>query len=283
MMAKIPICILRLFVLVFLLGGSSLQVSIAAEGSYTFAIVPGAPPVTMHKLWTPVIDRLAKETGLKFRLKLYDRMAEFEREISKGEPDFMFSSPIQMVVARQSAGYIPLVRNSKKIDVGLYVRQDSPIRNYEDLNNKKISFVGNKNICSVYMQHQLKHYDKALLFEPEYAGTARNVVFNILLGKVDAGAVLEPDMAFEPEETRKQLREVIATPKFTPHPISAHPRLPVAVREAVKKAMLAIAASADGAEILKPMRLDSMVEANYGNDYRELETIDIKGLTNWGE
>jgi phosphonate transport system substrate-binding protein len=282
-MSTIALHVARFCATVFLLIGASFQAFAASGDVYTFALVPGAPPVTMHKLWSPVIERLAKETGFEFRLKIFDRMADFERVIAKGDPDFIFSSPIQLVVARQSAGYVPLVRDSKLIEVGLFVRQDSPIRSLGDIDGKTISFVGNKNVCSVYMKHQLMSYGKKLSFEPEYAGTARNVVFNVLLGKVDAGAVLSPDMQFESEDTRKQLRQVIATPKFTPHPISAHPRVPPPVREAVKKALLSIAASKDGAELLKPMRLDGLIEANYQRDYRELEDIDIRGLTNWGE
>jgi hypothetical protein len=30
------------------------------------------------------------------------------------------------------------------------------------------------------------------------------------------------------------------------------------------------------------MRLDDLVEADYDKDYRALEKIDIKGMTNWG-
>lgn len=282
-MSNFTLHLLRMVASVFTLSVASLQPAAAAGEVFFLGVVPGAPPVTMHKLWTPVVDRLSKETGFEFRLKVYDRMAEFEREIGHGVPDFIFSSPIQLVIARQSAGYIPLVRDSKLIEIGLFVRQDSPIHSIDDLSGKKISFVGNKNICSVYMQHQLMAYGKKLTFEREYAGSSRNVVLNVLLGKVDAGAVLSPDMQFEPEDTHKQLREVLATPKFTPHPFSAHPRVPAAVRQAVKKAMLDIASSPDGAEILKPMRLNNMVEANYQKDYSKLEEIDIKGLTNWGE
>jgi phosphonate transport system substrate-binding protein len=233
-------------------------------------------------MWTPVIERLSKDTGIAFRLKFFDQMAEFEREIWSGTPDFIYASPIQTVVARQGARYIPLVRDSKLADIKLYVRQDSPIRSVDDLDKKQISFVGNKNICSVYMQHELKSYGRDLTFAQNYAGSTKNVILNVLMGKVDAGAVFASELEREPAESRAQLREVASTPKFAPHPISAHPRVPAQDRAAVKKAMLKLAATNEGEALLRPMRLDDLVEADYDKDYRALEKIDIKGMTNWG-
>jgi len=255
----------------------------AADASYTFAVLPGAPPVTISKRWTPVIERLTKETGLEFRLKYFERMADFEREIWSGNPDFIYASPIQTVVAHQGPGYIPLVRSNVLADITLYVRKDSPVRDVADLAGKTISFVGNKNICSAYMQHELSHYGQDFSFEREYAGSTRNVIINVLLGKTAAGAVFTSEMERETPETRAQLRGVIATPKFSPHPISAHPRVAPAARTAVQQALIRIAAEPDGPELFKPLRLDNLIEANYDRDYRKLETIDIKTLTNWGE
>lgn len=275
-------CVLRFGIAAFLLVGASFQA--AAEGAiYTFALLPGAPPAAISKRWTPVIEQLTQETGIEFRLKFFERMADFEREIWSGAPDFIYASPIQTVVARQGAGYIPLVRSGTLADIKLYVRQDSPFRSVGDLSGKTISFVGNKNICSAYMQHELTHYGTGLSFEREYAGSTRNVILNVLMGKTAAGAVFNTEMDREPEETRLQLREVAATPKFASHPISSHPRVPASVRAAVQKAMLKIAADTDGAALLKPLRLDNLIEANYDKDYRALEKIDIKGLTNWGQ
>lgn len=283
-MSRIAKYVLQLWVALFTLLGVSFQPAMAADAtSYTFAVIPGAPPAVMSKRWTPVIERLSKDTGITFRLKLFDQMAEFEREIWSGTPDFIFASPIQTVVARQGARYIPLVRDSKLADIKLYVRKDSPIRSIDDLDKKEISFVGNKNICSVYMQHELKSYGKNLTFNQNYAGSTKNVILNVLMGKVAAGAVFGNELAREPAESQAQLREVATTPKFAPHPLSAHPRVPVQVREAVKKAMLKLAATADGEEMLRPMMLDDLVEADYDRDYRALEKIDIKGLTNWGQ
>ncbi len=283
-MSRLTQYVLRIWVALFMLVGASFQTATAAEAIiYTFAVIPGAPPAVMSKMWTPVIERLSKDTGIAFRLKFFDQMAEFERDIWSGTPDFIYASPIQTVVARRGARFIPLVRDSKLADIKLYVRQDSPIRSIDDLDNKQISFVGNKNICSVYMQHELKSYGRNLTFAQNYAGSTKNVILNVLMGKVDAGAVFASELEREPAESRAQLREVASTPKFAPHPISAHPRVPAQVSAAVKKSMLKLAATTEGEALLRPMRLDDLVEADYDRDYRALEKIDIKGMTNWGQ
>lgn len=256
----------------------------AADGeALSLAVIPAAPPVTMHTLWTPFVELLARSSGLTIRLKLYERMADFEQDIWKGNPDLIFASPIQTVVAHQANGYQPLVRGAQMVAIGLFVRKDSPVRSVDDLAGKKISFVGNKNLCSVAMQHLLAKRGKQLAFEKEYAGSTRNVIANVLLGKSDAGSVFLPEMAHESAATRDQLREVATTPDIAPHPLSAHPRLPPATREAIRKAALAVAATAEGAQALKSIRLEAPIAADYDRDYRPLEQIDIKGLTNWGQ
>jgi len=255
-----------------------------AEGAkvYTIGIIPSAPPVTMHKLWLPVADLLAAKTGLEFRLVHYDKMAEFERDIQGGGPDFIFSSPIQLVVAHASSGYVPLVRAEKPVAIGLFVRGDSSIHDLGDLEGKRISFVGSKNLCSVTMRYLLSQYKKDLSFAIEYVGSTRNVIINVLLGKSDAASVFLPELDLESGETRAQLREIVETPQIASHPLSAHPRLPQAVRQAVTKAILSIAETADGAALLATLRLATPVTADYARDYKVLEEMDIKELTDWG-
>jgi len=273
--------LLRLLIALLLFGGAS-TAAVAGGAVYTLALIPSTPPVSMHTQWMPFVERLSRDTGLEFRLRLYETMAEFERDIWSGGPDFIFSSPIQLMVAHQSNGYIPLLRGEKLIAIGLFVRKDSPITSVKDISGKKVAFVGNKNICSVYIQHLLANNKDKLTYTTEYAGSTRNVILNVLLGKSDAGALFIPELMREPEQTRNQLRELLSTPEIAPHPLSAHPRVPASVRDAVKKAGLAMAATEDGKDLLKSVRLASPVTADYDRDYRGLEQIDVKGLTNWG-
>lgn len=275
--------VIRCAVLAITIFGAAIPAVASQKKIYTLAVIPSVPPVTLHKQWVPFVERLSLETGLEFRLKMYEKMAEFERDIWSGIPDFIFSSPIQIVVAHKAKGYVPLVRSGKAIAVGLFVRKDSPVKSIDDLSDKTISFVGNKNLCSVFIQHQLGQHKDKLAYTREYAGSTRNVIINVLMGKSDAGAVLIPALAKESEDTHRQLREIMETPEIASHPLSAHPRVPRAAREAVKRAVVRIAATRDVTELLKTIMLEAPVTADYGRDYQSLEEIDIKGLTNWGQ
>lgn len=274
--------LLRSITLATLLFCFTLPCVAGQKQTYTMAVMPSAPPVSLHKQWAPFIERLSRETGLVINLRMYERMADFERDIWSGVPDFIFASPIQTVVAHQSNGYLPLVRGGKPVAIGLYVRKDSSINTIDDLAGKKVSFVGNKNLCSVSIRHLLANYKTPLSYTNEYAGSTKNVIFNVLLGKSDAGGVFVPELALESEDTRNQLREIVITPEIAPHPLSAHPRVLRKDREAIRKVTLAIAASGEG-ELFKKLRLASPVSADYDRDYRHLEVINIKELTNWGQ
>jgi phosphonate transport system substrate-binding protein len=255
----------------------------AATSSYGIAVVPTAPTVALHTQWAPFLERLTEKTGVRFRLQLFENMTEFERAIGAGSYDFIFASPIQTVVARQAHRYVPLVRGGAAKGIGLFVRSDSDVRTIDDLSGKTISFVGNKNVCSVLIRHLLASREQPLSFASNYAGSTRNVIKTVLLGKTAAGAVFVPELEREPAENREQLRAVIETAKIPPHPLSAHPRVPRPVREKIRKAVLALAAERDGVELLNAVMLAAPVAADYRRDYLPLEIIDIKGLTDWGK
>lgn len=253
------------------------------KGRYVLAVLPSAPPVDTHTLWTPFVERLARDAGLDLRLKVYEKMADFERDLSRGAPDFLFSSPLQAVVAHQAQGYLPLVRGSRLVSAGIFVRTDSPIATVDDLAGKKIAFVGNKSFCSIFTRHELSRHRNNLTYAQEYAGSTGNVIKCVLRGKAEAGAAFVTELENEPDEVRSQLRTVLETPKVPPHPLGAHPRVPLQVREAVTRTVLALALEADGPRLFKALKLASPVAADYRRDYQSLEDVDVTGLSNWGK
>jgi len=247
--------------------------SAADRQTYTFAVLPQKPPVAMHELWAPLIERLERELGVSIKLKLYQGMANFEEGLKRGDGDFIFSTPPQMVLARKSQNYIPLVRGTRELAGVLFVRRDSPIQRVEDLKKTEISFVGERNLCSVVTRHSLSQHQTDLNLVPLYSGSTANVFKNVLLGKTPAGASLDVEVEKAPPEISSQLRTIMTTPKVAPHPVAAHPRVPKKVRERMKAALLKLSGENSGLELLKRVGIGETMLADYARDYRPLETI----------
>lgn len=114
---------------------------------YRIGVIPTWPPVVTHTDWSPFVARLINDTGLALRLKVYENMSDFEHDILTPEaPDFIFANALQIVVAHREQGFLPLIRGGNAIQAELFVRKDSPTRTVDDLEGKKIAFVGEKNL-----------------------------------------------------------------------------------------------------------------------------------------
>ncbi len=256
-----------------------LPVQGAEQKQYVFAVLPQRPPVTMHTSWRPFLDQLEQETGVRFKLKLYETMNQFEAELKQGVPDFTFSTPYQLMLVHHSQHYRPLVRGSHVLAGTLITRADSPIKELSDLNNKQIAYVGSRNVCSLSLRQTLSKQNIMLNMKEVFVGSSSNVYKMVLLGKTDAGTVLNVDFDAQPADVKAKLRVLLIAPKIAPHPISAHPRVPKQVQQAVADAVLQMAAKPETIPLLKPVQLGKPVPADYDRDYKSLEKLDYDAMT----
>jgi phosphonate transport system substrate-binding protein len=135
----------------------------------------------------------------------------------------------------------------------------------------------------VFIRHVLSEQDRELNYEREYGGSMRNVAMSVLLKKADVGATLSPVFEMEPEDIRAQLRTLVKSREIPSHPLCAHPRVPESVREAVSKAVLALAGTEAGEKLLMQVRIPEPTAADYDRDYKPLEGMEVKRLSNWGK
>lgn len=115
-------------------------------GSYVVGVVPQMPPVTMYANWKPFLELLSQKTGLDLKIKVYEKMSDFEADIDAERPDMIFANPIQAAHAAKNHQYLPVVRSSKFIEGVLFVRSDSQIRSADDLADREVAFVGSRNV-----------------------------------------------------------------------------------------------------------------------------------------
>lgn len=244
--------------------------------TYSFAVVPQFPAVEVFRTWRPLLDVLEQETGFKFELKTSETIPKFESAFLAGEADFAYMNPYHAVMARKAGGYIPLVRSSESLSGILVVRTDNPIRDINELKGASIAYPApNAFGASLYMRALLGERFR-IPTEPVYVQTHVNAYRAVIRGDSPAAGGIRTTLEREPAEVRDKLRVLYETPATAWHPVAAHPRVPAAVRVAVRNAFLKIAKSDAGKKLLEGVSLDALVEADYAHDYAPLEALKLE-------
>jgi phosphonate transport system substrate-binding protein len=267
--------LLALILLIFFIT-ASFKKSLAQERVFTIGVVPQFTPVEIYERWGPLVKELENRTSLKFELKTYKSIPEFEKAFLKGELDFVFMNPYHQVMAYKAQKYIPLVRDKTPLTGILVVRRDSPVKEVKDLDGKVIAFPApNAFAASLYMRALLTENFK-ISFTPEYVKTHDNVYRQVILGKAQAGGGVNNTFLRQPEEVKRELRVLYETPPSAPHPFSVHPRVPKEVRDKVKKAILDMANEPSMKALLDRVQMPNPVPADYARDYKPLEKLNLE-------
>jgi len=247
-----------------------------AETTYNFTVVPQFKPAQLQKEWSPLLERISRETGFKLKLVIPANTLKFEGEISKGTPDFVFLNPYQAVLGMKAHGYIPLLRDKKPLSGILVVRKDSQYKKLSDLDGATIGFPSpNAFGASLYMRALLTD-DQKIKFTPRYLNNHNLVFRHVILGHVAAGGTVNAALNDEEAEVKNQLTILYKTPESASHPIAVNPRVPDQVRKAVVASLMNMQQDVEGRAMLADVRLPNLVDANYKNDYQQLEKLNIE-------
>ena len=239
-------------------------------------LVPQIPPAELLASWTPVLERVGNATGQCFEIHIATSIPAFETALLAGEPDFAFMNPYHEVMAKRRQGYIPLVRDDRgKLSGLLVVRKESPIAAVGDLAGATLAFPApNAFAASLLIRASLARQGVAI--RPRWVKTHSNVYRAVAARDVVAGGGVNNTFHREPESLRGELRVLWETPAYASHPLSAHPRVPAALREAVTSAFLALGADPKTRPLLEKVLLPVPVAADYVRDYQPLEKLGLE-------
>ena len=251
----------------------------AMTAVYTVAVVPQFPASVIQRDWTPLLARLGKDIGVRFELKLYSSIPEFEKGFLAGEPDFVYMNPYHAVMARKARNYIPLLREGNRQLVGiLVVRKENPVQAVKDLDGKVVAFPSpNALAASLYMRALLAEKEK-IRINPIYLKTHSNVYRDVLLGKAVAGGGVNKTLKKEPKSLQDVLRILYRTPGIAPHPVCVHPRVPPGVARRFAAAVQALAGEKSGKAMLARVSIPNPILADYHRDYAALEKLGLENF-----
>lgn len=267
----------RMIGLAWLLALCSLSTAAApgeAPATYTFGVAPQFDQRKLFATWKPVIDALAKATGQPFRFLSATSVPEFEQAIAKGRYDFIYVNPYHLHRERFRQGYIPLVRDAAPLRGVVAVRTDSAIRKLTDLDGKSLAVPSPNAIgASILIQAELErvHRVRITVVNAKSHSSAYLYAINQLS---DAAGGVEKTLAEQEPAIRNALRVVFRTSDFPSHPIAAHPRIPEALRESVRQALLKLSAEPAGRALLQEIPISRAVAASF-KDYDAFRALDL--------
>jgi phosphonate transport system substrate-binding protein len=239
---------------------------------YDFGVVPQFEQRKLFTIWRPILDELERRTDLYFHLVGSPKIPAFEKKYMAGVYDFAYMNPYHILKAHDIQGYIPLVRDGGRMLKGiLVVRKDSPIERLQDLSGKQIAFPSPNALgASLLMRADLNRLHD-IRFVPRYVQTHSSVYLHVATGLSDAGGGVVSTLRAQKPEVQRRLRVLYETRPMSPHPVSAHPRVPLADREAVRQAFLAMAKTPSGAALLEKIPMRQAIAASM-DDYSPMST-----------
>lgn len=249
----------------------------AAEPAiYSFGVAPQFDQRQLVTIWQPILDELARRTGLAFRLTGVPYAEEFGRRLLAGDYDFAYVNPMYAARAVHHPGYRVLVRDRAEDLYGIVVvRQDSPYRHPRDLNGKVVVFPAPNALAAALLVRRdlVERFHVAIT--PRYVETHTSVYLNVAKGLAEAGGGVQKTLDAEPATLRARLRVLYATSRVPAHPVVAHPRVPAAVRRQVQQALLDLGRSDAGRTLLAAVPIRRIGTAS-DLDYRSIEQLGLE-------
>lgn len=197
-------------------------------------------PVEMIKRMSALTNYLALSTNLNIRFRPSPNLGSAVEDLGTGQTQIAYLTPVAYITARKKYGVIPLVAPTTNghptFSLVIGVKTGSGIQTPADLKGKRFAFGDQKAllqraaVASMGLGlHNfsnfayLKHYD--------------NIAKAVLAGDFDGG-ILKDSIA---EGFKSKGIEVIgSTPPLPSYIFAVHPSMPVAVRNQLRDALLAL-------------------------------------------
>jgi len=180
-----------------------LAVSTTAYGEkkvITIAILPCSDEVMTFKKFNPLITYLKKRTGLDIKIDVPKDLNKLESAVRKGEIDFVLQDPHTYVKLATLFNRTTLLKalNLEGVNAQyavIIVRQDSGIKELDDLKGKTIMF-GPKLSLTKWIAAKELLQEKGIDIDKDLkaysnGGCCEDIAFNVYLKTVDAGVICD--------------------------------------------------------------------------------------------
>lgn len=234
--------------------------------SYRLGIAPVMDYEDTLKTYTPLANYMAHAAGIEVKVVPAHNFLGYWHQMRKPDAyDFLFDGSHLAAYRMQKMGHRLLARVRGVLSFTLISRPDDLIIDTEELVNRKVAIMPSPNFGGLKVYELFKHPARQpIMVEVRNVAEAIEAVRS---GKADATYVPTPMVASYREATVITSSEQI--PGMT---MTASPRVPIEVAQAVSTALVDASKSEEGTKMLSELNLIGF-EAAEKSEYQGLEKI----------
>jgi phosphonate transport system substrate-binding protein len=216
-------------------------------------VFPNTTAKQIVETYRPLANALEKT--LQRRIEIYSApdFKTFAERTRKGEYDLLLTAPHLAWLARQDAGYRPLLKYTNPVHGLLVVKTGSPYRDVNALRGRTIAIPDPLAVVVLALQADLAQsgLNNGRDYRTFNADTHANAAMQVVKGSADAAMVGQLPHALFPPDVRNQLHVLLQTPPLSSLTYLTHPRVRAADVQTLRDGLLAFMDTPAGQAFLK--------------------------------
>lgn len=254
-----------------------LEAACPVEGVLSVGVVPQQSASELAQSWIPLLKEVSAVTGCEFRFATAPTITEFEKRLARGDYAIAYMNPYHYVVFHQAAGYQAFAREKDRKLRGLLVaRSDSPLSSVQQLEGREVVFPSPAAFAATVIP--LAELKKGgVNVKPRFVASHDSVYLNVSRGLVPAGGGIERTLEAIDADVRDRLKVIWRSAEYPPHAFARLPGTPEALGRSFLDGVQAVAATPQGAALLKQIGFKGLVPAQ-DRDWDPIRALDIRVL-----
>lgn len=239
----------------------------SADKPLVFGVFPHLTAKQTIENYRPLVSALEKK--LQRRIVVYSapNLRAFVERTQKGDYDMLLTPPHMAWLARQDAGYRPLLKYVQPVHGLLVVRSDSAFTAPEALRGHTIATADAIAVAGLALQAELakRGLKHGIDYRTMESGTHSSTVMQVVNKRADAAMIGRHAYQLMPEDLRDQLRILATTPPLSSLMYLTHPRIGDRDAQAIRQALLDFAAGPEGRAYMQRGQYGGLVDVD-GNE-----------------
>lgn len=229
-----------------------------------FGVFPNLSTQEILTTYRPLADVLEKQLHRRVMIYTAPDFRTFAVRTRDGAYDLILTAPHLAWLARQEAGYRPLLQFNQPVRGLLVVKQQSTFNALSDLKNHHVATADRLAITVLAMQEALAAHGlkSGLQFRQIDAGTHSNAAMQVIMGRVDAAIVGRQPFNHLPDAVRAQLRVIAETPPLSSQMFLSHPRVSEQEALAIHQTLLDFERSPEGQRLMQRSGFGALMDVH---------------------